>query len=466
MRAAQYVRMSTDAQDYSIELQCKAIGEYAARHGWQIVRTYCDDGLSGLGIAKRSGLQTLLADIFSGSREYHAVLVYDVSRWGRFQNPDQAAHYEFMCAEAGVEIIYCAEPFTNDGSPTSTLIKQFKRAMAAEYSRELSVKIRSVKASLGAQGFWQGSSPGYGYRREVVRLDGLRLAVREHGEWKGFPHARTRLALGPASEVETVAQIFRLYLRRGGSYVAVAERLNAQGIPALQGRPWTMQSVKCILKNPKYAGRPMIGKSRAVLGGPPIRTHPQDWRDAGGCPAIITPELFAAVQRKIEKRTALASEAAALAELRRLLAEHGHLSDWLIRKHGRWSPTVYHRRFGTLANAFMAVGYTPPYRQFSLRQRLISPPEEVEADLAAFRMQMLEALRTVLASHGRLTRRIIDADERVPSSTTFVKWFGSLKAVYDMAGYRPQGRQLSNMGSALNADGTRRCPFGRVRRPE
>lgn len=454
--AAQYLRMSTETQDYSIEGQREAIGRYAALHGMEIVRTYCDLGVSGLKIEKRAGLQELLATAFSGEKAFDVILVYDVSRWGRFQNPDQAAHYEFMCAEVGVEVIYCAEPFANDGSPTSALIKHIKRAMAAEYSRELSVKVRAVKRSLGEQGFWLGSAPGYGFRREVVSLDGRRLALRERGEWQGFPHARTRLTLGPAHEIAAVRRIFRLYLKKGGSYESVAKTLNAEGVCALEGRPWTLQSVKSILRNPKYAGRPMIGKSRSVLGGAPIRIHPRDWIEVrGGCPAIVSPETFAAVQRTIEKRTTLASESAALAELRRLLEEHGSLSDWIIRKHGRWSPTVYLRRFGTLANAFAKIGYVPQYRQFSLRQRILSPPEQVDAELTALRHRMLEGLKLVLSRHGSLSRRIIDADESVPSSTTFTKWFGSLEAVYEKVGYKPNQRQRSLMRPGLAPNGTR-----------
>ncbi len=36
---------------------------------------------------------------------------------------------------------YCAEQFENDGSPPSTIVKSVKRAMAGEYSRELSAKV-------------------------------------------------------------------------------------------------------------------------------------------------------------------------------------------------------------------------------------------------------------------------------------------------------------------------------------
>jgi hypothetical protein len=55
-----------------------------------------------------------------------------VSRWGRFQDIDEAAHYEFLCRQAGVKVIYCGEQFENDGSIFSNLVKSLKRTMAAE----------------------------------------------------------------------------------------------------------------------------------------------------------------------------------------------------------------------------------------------------------------------------------------------------------------------------------------------
>ena len=46
VRAAQYVRMSTDHQRYSTENQAEAIQAYADAHGMEIVRTYADEGKS------------------------------------------------------------------------------------------------------------------------------------------------------------------------------------------------------------------------------------------------------------------------------------------------------------------------------------------------------------------------------------------------------------------------------------
>jgi transcriptional regulator with XRE-family HTH domain len=48
VRAAEYVRMSTEHQKYSTENQAEAIQQYAVRRGIEVVRTYADEGKSGL----------------------------------------------------------------------------------------------------------------------------------------------------------------------------------------------------------------------------------------------------------------------------------------------------------------------------------------------------------------------------------------------------------------------------------
>jgi hypothetical protein len=68
-RAAQYVRMSTDYQRYSIENQAAVIATYAQVHGLKIVRTYSDEGRSGLRLKNRVGLIQLLEDVQSGQTE-------------------------------------------------------------------------------------------------------------------------------------------------------------------------------------------------------------------------------------------------------------------------------------------------------------------------------------------------------------------------------------------------------------
>jgi DNA invertase Pin-like site-specific DNA recombinase len=167
LRAAEYVRMSTEHQQYSTQNQCDKIREYAASRGIEVVRTYADEGKSGLRIDGREALQSLIRDVTNGRADFQAILVYDVSRWGRFQDADESAYYEYICRRAGIQVIYCAEQFENDGSPVSTIVKGVKRAMAGEYSRELSAKVFAGQCRLIELGFRQGGPAGYPSRESV-----------------------------------------------------------------------------------------------------------------------------------------------------------------------------------------------------------------------------------------------------------------------------------------------------------
>src|SRR5690606_30539728 len=131
-RAAEYVRMSTEHQQYSTENQSDVIRLYAEQRGFEIVRTYADTGKSGLQIDGRDELQRLLRDVESGQAEFYAHLIYDVSGWGRFQDPDESAFHETRCKRAGISVHYCGEQFENDGSPVSNILKSVKRMMAGD----------------------------------------------------------------------------------------------------------------------------------------------------------------------------------------------------------------------------------------------------------------------------------------------------------------------------------------------
>lgn len=186
VRAVQYIRMSTEHQRYSLENQTAAIAEYADQRGYQIIATYSDAGKSGLSLKGRHALQRLLSDALTQTRRFEAILVLDVSRWGRFQDPDQAAHYEFICRQAGLIVAYCGEPFENDGSPVATILKHMKRVMAGEYSRELSAKIARAHLHGARLGFSQGGALAYGFRRQLIDQNGEPRFILERGQSKAL----------------------------------------------------------------------------------------------------------------------------------------------------------------------------------------------------------------------------------------------------------------------------------------
>jgi hypothetical protein len=119
----------------------------------------------------------LLRDVVTGTAPYKAILAYDVSRWGRFQDTDVSAHYEFLCKSAGVPVHYCGETFANNGGLPSQIMKAPKRTMAGEYSRELGVKVLAGQKRLARmefKPFKQGGFPGYGLRRMLISADKVR----------------------------------------------------------------------------------------------------------------------------------------------------------------------------------------------------------------------------------------------------------------------------------------------------
>ncbi|WP_061849917.1 recombinase family protein [Bradyrhizobium sp. DOA1] len=199
VRAAQYIRMSSEQQRYSTANQALAIAAYAIEHDLEIVQSYIDKARSGLTIKGRSALQQLLHDVKTAQADYKVILVFDVSRWGRFQDADESAYYEFICKSAGVSVQYCAEQFDNDGSFMSNIAKQLKRIGAGQYSLDLSKKVFAAQCRLVTLGFRQGGPAGYGLRRELVDRAGRSKGFLANGQRKALQEDRVLLRPGGRS---------------------------------------------------------------------------------------------------------------------------------------------------------------------------------------------------------------------------------------------------------------------------
>jgi DNA invertase Pin-like site-specific DNA recombinase len=361
LRAAQYVRMSTEHQQYSVHNQTEAIAHYAAQRGFEIVRTYADQGCSGLSVTGRPALQQLLADVGSGCFDYEALFVYDVSRLGRFQDPDEAASYELRCRRAGIAVHYCAEQFENDGSIGASIIKTVKRVMAGEYSRELSVKVFAGQANLVRLGFRQGGTPGYGLRRILVDQHGRIKGELSVGEAKNITTDRVILGHGPAREVDIVRDIFRMFAEDRRNEREIADLLNARAHPAALGRPWKRNRIYRVLTNENYIGNSVWARYAVKLGQRRVANPPSDWvRSDGTHEPIVSRATFERAQAIIAERAELLDDEDMLEVLRAIRSEHGMLSYFLIQDHPD-APAIstYQRRFGSLLRAYKLVGFTP-----------------------------------------------------------------------------------------------------------
>ena len=372
--AAEYVRMSTDHQRYSTENQSQAIREYAARKGFRIEATYADSGKSGLSLDGRDALRRLIDDVQSGNARFSTILVYDVSRWGRFQDADESAYYEYTCKKAGISVRYCAEQFENDGSPVSTIVKGVKRAMAGEYSRELSVKVFAGQSRLIELGFRQGGPAGYGLRRQLIDQSGGYKAELERGEHKSIQTDRVILIPGPRGEIETIRFIYQAFVEGRKPEAEIAMILNQKEITTDLGRTWTRATVHQILINEKYVGNNVWNRVSRKLKGQRIENPPEKWiRYNKAFEPIVDDDLFRAAQAIISERSRDYSDEELLDLLRGLLDQHGHLSGLIIDELETGpSSSAYRARFGSLLRAYQLIGFTPDrdYRYVEINRAL------------------------------------------------------------------------------------------------
>ena len=356
VRAAQYVRMSTENQQYSTQNQADKILEYASSRNIDIVRTYADEGKSGLTFNGRFALRQLVNDVESRNCDFEAILVYDVSRWGRYQDSDEAAHYEFICKRAGVKIIYCAEQFENDGTPVAAIVKGVKRAMAGEYSRELSVKVFAGQCRFVRMGYRQGGgSKIFGYRSLLVDSDGTVKSELLPGERKCIQTQHVVLALGKDAEAEVVQRIFELFVGAGLTEGQIAQRLNVEGV-SNRGRKWNWNTINYMLKNEVYIGSNVFNKRSAKLGSARQLNAEEKWvrMDNAHPPLVSLPTFMAAQQILAAKRVRHRSDDALLQSLRDLLAKHGRLTTQIIdREPGGTSASTYVPRFGSLVETIV-----------------------------------------------------------------------------------------------------------------
>jgi len=356
--AAQYLRMSTEDQQYSIVNQRTRIQEYAQSHGFSVIKTYEDPGKSGVIIKHRKGLRELLKDVVSGEAKFRAILVYDVSRWGRFQNPDEAAHYEFLCAHSGIPLHYCAEQFSNDGTASSSILKALKRSMAAEFSRELGEKVFYGKTRLAQMGFWMGGPPGYGYRRRMVSADGKPKEVLKEGQHKSLTTDRITLVLGPRREIESVRMIFAMAAE--GKYCTEIVRALDQNNILINGRRWNDVTVLNILTNPKYTGSNVWNRRTQRLHTALRPVKPELWiGKPNAFPPIVDEQTFNRARITIQKiHDSHWTTEKVLKKILRLLKRKGKLSEELIyRTRGMPCPNTIHKFFGTYQQLYEQIGY-------------------------------------------------------------------------------------------------------------
>ncbi len=260
-RAVLYCRYSSDSQrEESIEAQLSILHKFCADNGYTVVAEYCDRAKSAT-TSNRPEFLRMIDD--SKNKEFDFVIVHKLDRFAR--NRYDSAFFKRELKRNDVKLISVLERL--DDSPESIILESLLEAMAEYYSRNLG---REVMKGLGVNAkkcIWNGGIAPLGYN--IVEQ---RLVVNQE-------------------EAKAVQIIFEM-IADGYGYGAVVDRLNLLGFKTKKGVAFGRNSIYEIVRNERYKGIYVFNKRASKHNNHAYKPDECVVRIDGGCPAIVTKELW------------------------------------------------------------------------------------------------------------------------------------------------------------------------------
>lgn len=335
-KAVTYYRHSAeDKQENSVAIQREHAQKFAKQHDIEIIHEEADEGKSGLS-ADRPGFQRLLTDwVLSGSAPaFEYILVYDVSRWGRFQNPDESAMYEYQCTRRGKRIVFIDKGMPQDDHALiNHLQTSIERYMAADYSRQLSNKVFFGSVKVSEQGYSAGGVACYGLARLLLDVNKQPIRILHKGEHKQISNERITFVPLHDETTQTIRKIFNLCVNHSKSPAEIALILNSRKISAPGGGLWNKYKVMRILANEVYIGNRIYNKTWKRLKQKGRGNPRSEWII---CPnafeAIIGKDIFEKAQRILKRYSSTKPKGSSFITDKLRQVVHRDLREMLIAK--------------------------------------------------------------------------------------------------------------------------------------
>ena len=274
-KVAIYARVSSDRQDVdlSISAQLRALHEYAARQGYDVVAEFIDEAESGR-TSDRPQFMRMIATAKRKERPFSLILVWKFSRFAR--NREDSIIFKALLRKCGVQVISINEP--TEDTPTGKLFEAMIESIDEFYSANLGQEVTRGMRESASRGFYVSAKPPYGYQKVKVNDGGKR-----------------RFKLEPLSpEAVVVKRIFCEYLR-GTPMMGITKALNREGIASPHSKGWSKTQVHKILCNEVYTGTLIwCKKSKRELS--PIRVE-NAW------PSLVDKTEFDTVQNMLKVRS-------------------------------------------------------------------------------------------------------------------------------------------------------------------
>ena len=271
-----YSRVSTEEEKQlnALSKQIQELTDYIhSQPDWVLVDKYVDEGISGTSSKGRHEYNRLYNDLLTD--KFDIVVIKDQSRLMR----NVLDWYLFLdrVLKNGKQIyMYLDHSFY---TPDNAFLSGIKAMMAEEYSRDLSKKIRSAAQRSQKNGTVYGNNRMLGYKQE-----GGKLTIIEE-------------------EAEIVRQVFEWYIQ-GDGFRVIQQKLLDKGITSTTGTPFSLSTLKRMIRQEKYKGLLISGKRRKNFETKQMVDVPEsEWIVIpNGVPAIVSEEVWEKANQCLKER--------------------------------------------------------------------------------------------------------------------------------------------------------------------
>ncbi len=270
-RAIAYLRKSKDLQEASLEQQKEKILCFAKEHSIKVIEFFAEEAC-GESVEGRPQFRRMI-ECCKSKEVFQYVLVYDVSRWGRFENPKEAVYWEVEVEKSGRRVVFISEGFKEENIGTS-ITNFIKSAEASEYLKNIRRQTARGMIYYAKNGYWMGGRPPYGYSRAIVE-SGRVIEVLPEGKQKNIKGQKIKLVINK-EQARVVKTIFIMFTKQGMSVNSIVGQLNQGNYPPPRGNMWSKSSIWRILHNDAYVGTLVYNRENGHKRHGKHKYNPQD----------------------------------------------------------------------------------------------------------------------------------------------------------------------------------------------
>jgi DNA invertase Pin-like site-specific DNA recombinase len=272
-----YCRVSTNKEDQlnSLETQKEFFEQYAKKEGFNLIKIYADEGISGTQTKKRKAFLKMMSDAEKGL--FQLVAVKDISRLAR--NTVDFLQSIRKLKSNGIQCKFVTSNLTSeDGELTLTILATVAQEESANTSKRIKMKVK-----MNAE---KGIVPSFVFGYDRVPDDPFNLTINE-------------------KEAEIVKRIFKLYTAHDIGGHRIANILNDEGVKSKRGNKWSQTTVQGVLRHEIYTGKIINGREEVqdFLTGIRVPKDRKDWQIAEKPELrLIDDETFRKVGEILERR--------------------------------------------------------------------------------------------------------------------------------------------------------------------